>query len=368
MEKRIFTREERFTVFVTYDECCYLCNEPLSVRSTEIDHVIPEHLLEKPVRLSKVLEQLGLASDFNIQDFGNWMPICGPCNKKKLGRVFKPSLLFQNAIEVCQERADKARTTLKNLSTSRRTLKALESIHFVPTEKLAADKYARDLIEITQAVLSYRASEFANNVVMLTPTINMPIDDQIDEILSRAKTDLNRLEDLEIISQAKLDQLNSKWYDRYTFIRGNVLNFAKSLNGKGEKVDIRDFGPGNLFEINDAVKGGANPKNLDIVIEMEKSKLAMFLCPGSIVKGRVIPHAQVMIEVTWSKTPTITSLQFLIFDMDKSKCYVTTDPIGDKRLDLSEADVDYLDKLNSTLLQGIKSSFQYAVLAKDREK
>lgn len=74
----------------------------------EVDHVIPESLLNMPKRLQQVLESLGRPTDFNINSYENWLPACRSCNGKKLATVFEPSLLIQLTLQRAADRAEKA--------------------------------------------------------------------------------------------------------------------------------------------------------------------------------------------------------------------------------------------------------------------
>lgn len=90
MRKHSFTPAERYAVFVTHGDRCYLGRELLDMTTFQIDHIIPEHLQEDPRPLQKAIESFGLPDDFNLNSFENWLPACGSCNNRKRASVFEP--------------------------------------------------------------------------------------------------------------------------------------------------------------------------------------------------------------------------------------------------------------------------------------
>jgi 5-methylcytosine-specific restriction endonuclease McrA len=89
MNKHKFTDAERFAVWLCHGKKCYWCGEPMRYRESTVDHVLPEHLLEKPEQLKKELLEYGLPSDFKLNSFGNWLPCHDKCNKSKGGKVME---------------------------------------------------------------------------------------------------------------------------------------------------------------------------------------------------------------------------------------------------------------------------------------
>lgn len=107
--KRGFTPAERYAILVTHGDRCYLGGEPIDMLTFQVDHVIPEELLDDPPRLVEVLEQLGRKSDFDVNSFENWLPACAPCNNRKRADVFEPSPMVQLALQRASGGADAAR-------------------------------------------------------------------------------------------------------------------------------------------------------------------------------------------------------------------------------------------------------------------
>lgn len=106
--KRPFTSAERYAVFTVHNEKCYMCGEPLDLLSMEVDHVIPETLLDAPEQLESVLTEYNLPAGFNLQSFANWLPACGPCNNRKRSCVFKATTRIQLDLDIAGEKAGQA--------------------------------------------------------------------------------------------------------------------------------------------------------------------------------------------------------------------------------------------------------------------
>ena len=89
MKKRKFTYSERYAVWHCHGQRCWFCQEPLRLKETTIDHLIPESLLMDDDRRIEVFRQHGLPSDFNINGFENWMPCHSRCNQVKGNKTFE---------------------------------------------------------------------------------------------------------------------------------------------------------------------------------------------------------------------------------------------------------------------------------------
>jgi hypothetical protein len=108
MIKHKFSPAERFAVYVTHGERCYLCDAPLDLKTLEVDHILPESLESEPDRLADVLQEFGLPENFSLNSFANWMPACRRCNGKKSDLVFKATPIIQLMLQRAIEKAPKA--------------------------------------------------------------------------------------------------------------------------------------------------------------------------------------------------------------------------------------------------------------------
>jgi hypothetical protein len=83
MSKHSFTTAERYAVWLHHEKRCWLCEEPLRLLETTIDHYLPESLLNHPDKLSLIQTKWELPRDFKINGFENWLPCHQRCNQAK---------------------------------------------------------------------------------------------------------------------------------------------------------------------------------------------------------------------------------------------------------------------------------------------
>jgi len=74
-------------MWIAHGKRCVYTGELLQLREVVLDHVIPEHLIGKPAQLERVLKQLGLPSDFDLQHPLNLVPTYQEHNNQKHMRV-----------------------------------------------------------------------------------------------------------------------------------------------------------------------------------------------------------------------------------------------------------------------------------------
>lgn len=141
LAKYNFSVHERWAVFSVYGQHCYLCRCPIDFRSMEVDHILPEKLLDQRSELQEILKSFGLPSSFDLNNFGNWLPACRPCNQKKSSTRFEPIPLIQLELQRAKKLAAKAKTvaedgvTNKKLSNAFATIeRATDSEHLKPAE------------------------------------------------------------------------------------------------------------------------------------------------------------------------------------------------------------------------------------------
>lgn len=77
MSRYHFSDAQRWAVFETHGgqtyARCWLCDEPLFFRDMQVDHILPEWLLddEHEARLKEVLTLFGLDDSFKINSYSN---------------------------------------------------------------------------------------------------------------------------------------------------------------------------------------------------------------------------------------------------------------------------------------------------------
>ncbi len=119
MAKHRFTDTERFTVWNQNGQRCYWCLEPLSVQETTVDHVIPEHLEDKPESFNQLKHHLSLPETFVINDYCNWLPAHDRCNKTKSGKTLQPSPMVRDILEKLIRQTDTAKKFAVSLLADR---------------------------------------------------------------------------------------------------------------------------------------------------------------------------------------------------------------------------------------------------------
>lgn len=164
-----FSPFERYAVYTVHREKCYLNNEPLDLKTMQVDHIIPESLLEAPERLADVLMALGRPADFQINSYYNWMPACGPCNNTKSDTVFKPSPLVQTVLERAAEKADAAAQLSAESVSHRKVSNALNTLERASEAGEFNDQIVATLEPLITFHVAKRAQEDRSEPVRLTP-------------------------------------------------------------------------------------------------------------------------------------------------------------------------------------------------------
>lgn len=135
----------------------------------EVDHVIPESLLDTPERLQEVIELLGRPKDFDVNSYSNWLPACRPCNGKKLARIFDPSLLIQMAIQRAAERASKAESLERQTVSRKAVMKALNFLERASEAGELDDEVKAALQPLAAFQADNRSPDLSGEVIRLTP-------------------------------------------------------------------------------------------------------------------------------------------------------------------------------------------------------
>lgn len=157
---------------------------PVDLQSMKVDHVLPERLLGVPLELAAVLEIFGLPKDFDLNDFGNWLPACDACNSKKLGRVFDPTPIIQVQIAIAREKAEKARIVAEETVSDRKIANSVSTIIRAGNPAEINDTLVIPLIKHllqhdptlqAQAVKSYQSLRDKNvmGLVLAPQTVNL---------------------------------------------------------------------------------------------------------------------------------------------------------------------------------------------------
>jgi 5-methylcytosine-specific restriction endonuclease McrA len=202
MNKKKFSQAQRYAVFTIHGEKCYLCDEPVSLRDVEIDHVLPESLLHDPVRLSKILDDFGLPANFNLNSYQNWKPSHGHCNRKKLDQVFKPTPMIQLHLEDAERLAGRAKELEQAEIEARTITRSINLLRAKDRGQLSPDDIAaiRPLLTLQMPQPSnlvyglarlvefhnrHRLAELQGTSVQITPSLYAALEDNVLQVWMR---------------------------------------------------------------------------------------------------------------------------------------------------------------------------------------
>lgn len=113
--KKVSTRDVavRFAIWNAHSRKCYYTGEPLSFIDMELDHIIPQHLKDKPIRLTRILQSLHLNDDFELDSVYNLVPTKGHHNKSK-GKALLPAAAIW--LKKIKRKAPKIESEIEKLS------------------------------------------------------------------------------------------------------------------------------------------------------------------------------------------------------------------------------------------------------------
>lgn len=169
MSKYKFSAAERFAVYITHKERCYLCHKPLDFLTLEVDHIVPESLLGNPIRLKQVLKALGRPEDFFVNNFENWLPACRPCNGKKLEHVFEPSPMIQLLLQSAAKASKGARELSQEVVSTRNISNALGVLQRANENGILSQATRLALEPLVAFQRTHRAPDMVEAPVKLTP-------------------------------------------------------------------------------------------------------------------------------------------------------------------------------------------------------
>lgn len=150
-----------------------MCREPIDLLTMEVDHIIPETLLEDPTRLATILTDFGLAADFDPQSFANWQPACGPCNNRKRSRVFDSTPRIQLELQIALEKAPKVEALATKRVKDQTASKAWNTIKRVAATGELSESISAEIMEFASFHAPIREPEVASEPMQLTPLIQV---------------------------------------------------------------------------------------------------------------------------------------------------------------------------------------------------
>lgn len=179
MSNYVFTNIQRYAVYVAHNEKCYLCETPIDLKSMEVDHIIPEHLLKDSAHLAEVLSQFGLPTTFDLNSYANWSPTCRRCNSKKREMVFSPVPIILVHLQRATERAQKAKVLEDEKMTSRRIQNALNVLKRADEAGDLDAETKTALHPLVEDIYRHRQRENESEAILLTPVYGVVAEDEL---------------------------------------------------------------------------------------------------------------------------------------------------------------------------------------------
>ena len=173
MAKRRFSDAERYAVFTLHSERCYMCGKPLDLLTMEVDHIIPESLLESPEKMKEVIDGYCLPNAFDLQSFENWLPSCTPCNGRKSVRVFNATTRIQLDLQSASEKAPKARKLAQQLISKKVASRAWNTIKRAGAGGTLDDSVLAAIKEFADFHAANKMPEVIDTPTRLTPLLEI---------------------------------------------------------------------------------------------------------------------------------------------------------------------------------------------------
>jgi len=175
LPKYKFTDAERYAVFETHGARCYICTKPVTYADFQVDHVIPEALVDDQGKLKRALEDLGRSADFEINSFENWLPACGPCNNRKRDMVWQPSGIVQIHLQKAAAKASTAKAAAEEVVSDLKLARSLNTLGRALDAGELTPSVLNGLDAFVERYTLHRASDAEPDVVRITQTTALPL-------------------------------------------------------------------------------------------------------------------------------------------------------------------------------------------------
>ncbi len=143
MAQQKFPFPMRDAVWSVHDGKCFHCGKKVEFSDFEIDHLLPESLLEKPEELAAALTKYGLQNSFDIKANANLAPSCSFCNSRKGDNLLEVGLFGILLAKI----ASKLTALETHLSKARTSLSVDKTVKTVSGAVDAGDYSIQQLIE-----------------------------------------------------------------------------------------------------------------------------------------------------------------------------------------------------------------------------
>jgi len=146
VSKQRIPPRKRYALWIAHKGICSYCKELLRYKDVWIDHILPAHLLKNPDRLAQVLKEYDLSSDFDIEDYCNWLPTHWRCNLDKAGNIFDQGTT-RYYINIARERLTTAQDEEQKIIRDLRKDKLVGSLEIALSEGLLSKKAIFAILE-----------------------------------------------------------------------------------------------------------------------------------------------------------------------------------------------------------------------------
>lgn len=173
MNKYSFSNSERYAVYTIHTEKCYLCTKPIDLASMEVDHILPEQLLENKKLLKSTLESFGLTESYNINSYENWMPSCRRCNNKKSQIIFKPTPIVQIELQKAKNKAKKVEKLVNDTVSKQKVSRALNIVKQAFNSGELSDSQIEEIQPLIKFHNNNRSRDLKKKEFKVTPTFKV---------------------------------------------------------------------------------------------------------------------------------------------------------------------------------------------------
>ena len=91
MARKKFPTSKRASIWRAHECRCVYCTELVTFADLDVDHIIPNHLRDRPEQFSRLLDEYGLNGDFEVDGLLNLVPSHRHCNLQKGGKILSKS-------------------------------------------------------------------------------------------------------------------------------------------------------------------------------------------------------------------------------------------------------------------------------------
>jgi hypothetical protein len=125
MRKHRFRYSQTLAIWEAYKKKCLYCEEPIAFKDLHIDHIVPEHLVNRPDEFEALKQELKLGDEFLLNDFPNWAASHHGCNSRKANRIFRRLTYF---LEIAEPIGHKARQRWQRYEAANNTNKVMSGL------------------------------------------------------------------------------------------------------------------------------------------------------------------------------------------------------------------------------------------------